>query len=279
MATHTQPVSYRDALDIVFAQRNRTYGAYALRREYPVNLGKALAVGLLLIGFFIILPHLLNAFSSLVPTAPDIDDREVLLSQPPDIDPSNPPLPPPPPPATPPPPVRATIVFVPPVVQPDDAVVEKEPPAIDVIINSPADVSTHTTAGEVGGPPPDIDPKAFSAVVVNNVQPEEEPHNIFDVNKMPSFPGGERDLMAYLARNIEYPQLAREANIEGMVVLGFIVGKDGSINDINIMKDIGGGCGKEALRVVRAMPKWSPGEANGHSVKVRFTLPVRFKLQ
>lgn len=136
MATQTQPVSYRDALDIVFAQRNRNYGAYALRREYPVNLGKALSVGLLLIGFFIILPHLLNAFSSLVPTAPHIDDRTVVLSQPPDIDPGNPPLPPPPPPATPPPPVRATIVFVPKVVQPDETVVEKEPPAIDVIINS-----------------------------------------------------------------------------------------------------------------------------------------------
>lgn len=63
------------------------------------------------------------------------------------------------------------------------------------------------------------------------------------------------------------------------MVLGFVVGKDGSINDISIMKDIGGGCGKEALRVVKNMPRWIPGEANGHAVKVRFTLPVRFKLQ
>ena len=67
MATQAQPVSSRDALDIIFAQRNRAYGAYALRREYPVNLGKALSIGFLLIGFFIVLPHILQAFAGLVP--------------------------------------------------------------------------------------------------------------------------------------------------------------------------------------------------------------------
>ncbi len=278
MATQPQPVSYRDALDIVFAQRNRAYGAYLLRREYPVNLGKALSIGLLLIGLFVILPRLLHAFAGLVPERMVLEDRVVVIGPPPVIDKPIVP-PPPPPPVTPPPPARATITFVPPVVLKDDQVKQEDPPAQKDLLDKVGDIDTKTAVGDPDAPPLDIDPKDFGSVVVNNVEPEDEPLDGFAVNKMPSFPGGERDLMAFLAKNIEYPTLAKEANIEGIVVLGFVVGKDGSINDINIMKDIGGGCGKEALRVVKNMPRWTPGEANGHLVKVRFTLPVRFKLQ
>ncbi len=278
MATQAQPVSSRDALDIIFAQRNRAYGAYALRREYPVNLGKALSIGFLLIGFFIVLPHILQAFAGLVPREIILDNREIILSPPRDIDPATPP-PPPPPPITPPPPVHATIAFVPPVVLQDNDVPDEDPPAQDDLVASNVDISNKDVAGDGDAPPIDIDPTEFKNVIVSHAQPEEEPLESYAVNKLPSFPGGDRDLMAYLAKNIDYPTLAKEANIEGVVVLGFVVGKDGSIKDINIMKDIGGGCGKEALRVVREMPRWSPGEANGHAVKVRFTLPVRFKLQ
>lgn len=278
MATQAQPVSSRDALDIIFAQRNRAYGAYALRREYPVNLGKALSIGFLLIGFFIVLPHILQAFAGLVPREIILDNREIILSPPRDIDPATPP-PPPPPPITPPPPVHATITFVPPVVLQDNDVPDEDPPAQDDLVASNVDISNKDVAGDGDAPPIDIDPTEFKNVIVSHAKPEEEPLESYAVNKLPSFPGGDRDLMAYLAKNIDYPTLAKEANIEGVVVLGFVVGKDGSIKDINIMKDIGGGCGKEALRVVREMPRWSPGEANGHAVKVRFTLPVRFKLQ
>lgn len=278
MATHSQPVSPRDALDIVFARRNRAYGAYALRREYPVNLGKAMAIGLLLIGFFIILPRLLHAFSGLS-TKEVVEDREIVLGPPPDIDKNSPPPPPPPPPPTPPPPVRASVVFVPPVVLVDDEVLVEDPPAIEDLANAKADISNVQNDGGGDAPPSDIETKQLDNVIVTQAAPEEEILDGFNVNKMPSFPGGDKDLMKYLAENIEYPAMAREAGIEGVVALGFVVGKDGSINDIQVLKDIGGGCGKEALRVVKAMPKWTPGEANGHAVKVRFTLPVRFKLQ
>ena len=84
--------------------------------------------------------------------------------------------------------------------------------------------------------------------------------------------------MKFLSKNIEYPTLAKENNIQGVVALTFVVGKDGAVSDVQVVKDIGGGCGKEAVRVVKAMPKWVPGEANGNAVKVRFTLPVRFRL-
>ncbi|HNL39860.1 MAG TPA: energy transducer TonB, partial [Saprospiraceae bacterium] len=108
---------------------------------------------------------------------------------------------------------------------------------------------------------------------------EEKTYEMFDIQKAPSFVGGEAELLKYLNQNIKYPPLARENNIQGVVALTFVVNKDGSVSDVKVVKDIGGGCGKEAVRVVENMPRWVPGEANGHPVKVRFTLPVRFRLE
>jgi TonB family protein len=109
--------------------------------------------------------------------------------------------------------------------------------------------------------------------------PVEKPYDLFDISKQPSFPGGEQALMKYLAENIHYPANARENNIQGTVVLTFIVEKNGSISNVQITKDPGAGCGAEAARVVSAMPRWIPGEANGNTVRVKFTLPIRFKLE
>ena len=86
-------------------------------------------------------------------------------------------------------------------------------------------------------------------------------------------------LLSFVHSKIKYPAIARENYIEGMVVIQFIIEKDGSITDPKIMKDIGGGCGQEALRVVKMMNKWLPGKQRGRLVRVRFNLPVKFKLQ
>lgn len=98
------------------------------------------------------------------------------------------------------------------------------------------------------------------------------------VEKMPQFPGGEAVMVQFLKENLKYPVLAKEYGIEGHVVVSFIVEKDGSLTDLKIIKDIGGGCGKEALRLIQAMPKWVPGQQHGRTVRVAYTLPVRFKL-
>lgn len=108
---------------------------------------------------------------------------------------------------------------------------------------------------------------------------EERTFEMFDLTKEPSFPGGRDSLMAFLGRNINYPPVAQENNIRGTVVITFVVDKSGSITDVSIIKDIGGGCGIEAARVVKLMPHWIPGEANGRPVRVRYTLPVRFWLE
>lgn len=272
-----QFVSPRDALDIIFAHRNRAYGAYQLRRAYPRYLGRALGLGLLLIGFAIAIPQILGAVSDAFP-APPPDDAEMVMGSPPDIDVDNPP-PPPPPPPTPPPPVRATVRFVPPLPTPDDQVQDEHPPAVEKVLNTDADVDTRNRESE-GEAAPGLHGKTDLPVIVETpMPPKEEEYNSGTVQKPPSFPGGEKDLLKYLAENIKYPPLARETNIQGTVALTFIVGKDGRVSDVQVVKEIGGGCGKEAMRVVQSMPTWIPGENNGHPVKVRFTLPVRFRLE
>ena len=109
---------------------------------------------------------------------------------------------------------------------------------------------------------------------------EETEDEIFQVvENDPEFPGGMEALYKYLAQNIKYPQLARENNITGKVYVTFVVEKDGSIANPKVLRDIGGGCGAEAIRVVKAMPKWTPGKQRGKAVRVQFNLPVNFNLR
>ena len=96
---------------------------------------------------------------------------------------------------------------------------------------------------------------------------------------MPEFPGGEQAMMDFVAKNVTYPKEAMEKEISGRVFVSFIVEKDGSVNEVNVKKGIGGGCDEEALRVVKAMPKWKPGKQDGKPVRVHFLLPITFKLQ
>lgn len=95
----------------------------------------------------------------------------------------------------------------------------------------------------------------------------------------PQFPGGTEALMKYLSKNIRYPEQAKKENIQGKVYVKFVVEKDGSITDAKVLRSIGGGCDEEALRVVKAMPKWEPGKMQGTPVRVQFNLPIVFKLQ
>jgi protein TonB len=99
------------------------------------------------------------------------------------------------------------------------------------------------------------------------------------VEEQPSFPGGEAKLMEYLQRNIQYPPIARESNIQGTVFVTFVVEPDGSVSNVRILRGIGGGCDEEAMRVVRNMPKWQAGKQRGKPVRVQFNLPIRFILQ
>ncbi len=112
------------------------------------------------------------------------------------------------------------------------------------------------------------------------------------VEQMPMFPGCEntgdidaerecamKKMLEFIYRNVKYPKIARENGVEGVVVIQYVIDKDGSIINPKIVREIGGGCGEEALRVVRMMPKWIPGVQRGETVKVDFNLPIKFSLE
>src|SRR5690606_41001791 len=98
------------------------------------------------------------------------------------------------------------------------------------------------------------------------------------VEQQPEFPGGMDALAKFLRRHVVYPPAAQRANIAGKVVVQFVVEKDGSVGQVTVIKSVGFGCDEEAVRVVKAMPKWSPGKQNGQPVRVYYTLPVSYTL-
>ena len=99
------------------------------------------------------------------------------------------------------------------------------------------------------------------------------------VDEMPSFPGGPAELMKWLGSHVQYPAIAQENGVQGRVIVAFVVEKDGSVTDVTVVRSVDPSLDKEAARVVRQMPKWIPGKQNGAAVRVKYNVPVTFKLQ
>jgi len=109
---------------------------------------------------------------------------------------------------------------------------------------------------------------------------EEVTQKVFDVVEvMPSFPGGPSALLQYLSSHVKYPVVAQENGIQGRVTISFVVERDGSITDVRVAKSVDPSLDREAARVVSSMPRWNPGKQNGSAVRVKFNVPVQFKLQ
>ncbi|MBP3553183.1 MAG: energy transducer TonB [Bacteroidaceae bacterium] len=141
----------------------------------------------------------------------------------------------------------------------DDAEIE------EIIIASDEDM------GEV------VEIQNIENVVVEEPEKEEEIFQV--VEAMPEFPGGTAELMKWLQKNIKYPSISQENGVQGRVIVQFVVNRDGSIVDPVVLRSVDPYLDKEALRVVSAMPKWKPGEQRGKTVRVKFTLPIQFRLQ
>ena len=122
-------------------------------------------------------------------------------------------------------------------------------------------------------------------VIEEYVAPEVEEEEVVEqeifqiVEEMPAYPGGDQKMMEYIAKNIKYPQIARESGIQGRVFVGFVVEPDGSVSNVKLLRGIGGGCDEEAMRVIKSMPKWKPGKQRGKAVRVSYQIPVMFRLQ
>jgi protein TonB len=283
----TNKILQSDYLDLIFDNRNKSYGGYELRKHYNRRALKALGITFSVILLGIGTPFILSQLNAKAPVvasnnAPDvIKITEVLLPPPPE--PPHAPKPPDPIKAGT-PPAANTIKNVVPAIVPNDLVKpDVKPPDIKDLENAISGPVTNpgengnaiaTTTNPHTGPYGNsgTDKKGGSGDMSNN-----EPRISADV--MPEFPGGMAALLAYIQKNLHYPAIAREEGIEGKVVIRFIVNALGEIEGAKVMKNIGGGCDKEALRVVNAMPKWKPGKQNGHNVKVYYTLPITFKLQ
>ncbi|HEX5625869.1 MAG TPA: energy transducer TonB [Saprospiraceae bacterium] len=260
--------------DIVFEGRNKSYGAYILRRIYDSNMTRATILALLLFVLAISMPMIIKLVKGWIPEKQEKEImKEVVLSDAPPLDPKKPP--PPPPPKVEPPPIKDQIKFVPPKVKKDEEVKDEEPPPPTIEEMKDKEIATETKEGEEGGidesllPPP--------PPVVEEPVKEEAPFKF--VEQMPSFPDGEAAMLKYIRENIKYPAIAKENGIEGTVVVQFVVTRDGDIQKVMIARGIGGGCDEEAARVVKGMPNWKPGKHNGKAVPVSFTLPIRFKLE
>ena len=174
--------------------------------------------------------------------------------------------------------VKSSVKFTAPVIKKDDEVKpEDELKSQDEIMNSKVAVGAlnvvgNDESGEVL--------KAKEVIATEPVKPKEEENKVFDVvEQMPSYPGGMGALMQYLSSNIKYPAIAEENGIQGRVICTFVVERDGSITDVRIAKSVDPSLDKEAMRVVSKMPKWIPGKQNGSAVRVKYTLPVTFRLQ
>jgi protein TonB len=259
-----------DYLDILFEGRNKTYGGYELRKQYPKRARNAaiiLAIGILLIGAVPILASRLKPKK----VEPPISVKEVVLAEPPPIDKTKPPPPPPPP--APPPPVKPTVKFTPPVVKPDEQVKEDEKP-VEVKELKDQAVGLETKAGDPTGIDPGLVPESGNGS--GQVEAPAAPAVFKFVEQMPAFNG---DLNSYLAAKLRYPDDARESGTEGRSVIQFIVNEDGSISGVEVVRSSGSASlDAEAKRVVGGMPRWNPGKQQGKAVKVYFTLPVTFKL-
>jgi protein TonB len=122
---------------------------------------------------------------------------------------------------------------------------------------------------------------AISAPVTSSAPIEEEEDQVIFqvVEKMPSFPGGDAALFKFLGENVKYPVIAQENGVQGRVICQFVVNRDGSIVDVEVVRSVDASLDKEAIRVIKSMPKWSPGQQRGKPVRVKYTLPVNFKLQ
>ncbi len=266
-----QHLKNSDYLDILFEGRNKEYGGYELRRNYPRRVKHSLLV---LAGI-----SLAVAAYGLVNNEPVKLERKIAavimpaIIESPDVVPPKPVLLPPP--AEPPLPAKPTLKLTPPVIEEDDKVKDTERPPENKELKD-VSVGAKTQEGNKDGmDAPDLASTGGRGNSVVETK-KKEPETFIYVEQMPQFNG---NINQYLASNINYPASAREAGVDGRVVIKFVVSEDGSVTDAVVERSVNSALDAEALRVVRSMPKWKPGRQNGKAVKVYFRVPVKFTLE
>lgn len=265
--------------DLVFEGRNQAYGAYKLRkgtakRNVWALIIVGLAAALLYLGLQ--LQKMAEANKKVENTQAvelaklntekkeaKVEKKEIIKQEPEKVVEQ----------------VKSSVKFTAPIIKKDSEVKEEDEIKLDEVQKSDKAVGAFTVEGndEVGG--------AVLKAKDDIAAPEPPKHVVEEtkiftvVEQMPMFPGGDGALMGYLRDNIHYPTVAAENGVQGRVVVGFVVERDGSITDVNILRGVDPSLDREAMRVVKSMPKWTPGKQNGSAVRVKYQVPVSFRLQ
>ncbi len=265
--------------DLVFEGRNQAYGAYKLRkgtakRNVWALIIVGLAAALLYLGLQ--LQKMAEANKKVENTQAvelaklntekkeaKVEKKEIIKQEPEKVVEQ----------------VKSSVKFTAPIIKKDSEVKEEDEIKLDEVQKSDKAVGAFTVEGndEVGG--------AVLKAKEDIAAPEPPKHVVEEtkiftvVEQVPMFPGGDGALMGYLRDNIHYPTVAAENGVQGRVVVGFVVERDGSITDVNILRGVDPSLDREAMRVVKSMPKWTPGKQNGSAVRVKYQVPVSFRLQ
>lgn len=269
----------RDWTEMVFEGRNREYGAYRLRK----NAGKRNLYSLITIfiaalaiwGGISLVKFVESRTKSVAQTsvaeisalnqpkkkAEVKQQKKVKLEQPEKVVER----------------VKSSVKFTAPVIKKDDQVKpEDELKTQEELMNTKTAIGALDVKGN-----DDANGEVLKLKeAVAQPEPKPEVEKVFDVvEQMPSFPGGPSALMEWLSNNVKYPVVAQENGVQGRVVVSFVVERDGSITDVKVVRGVDPSLDKEASRVVRAMPRWIPGKQNGSAVRVKYNVPVAFRLQ
>ncbi len=266
--------------DLVFEGRNQSYGAYQLRK----STGKRNLWALIIVALAAVLLYLglqlqrmaeankkventqaveLAKLNTEKKKEAKVEKKEIIRQEPEKVVEQ----------------VKSSVKFTAPVIKKDEEVKEEDEIKLDEVQKSDKAVGAFTVEGndEVGG--------AVLKAKEDIAAPEPPKHVVEEtkiftvVEQMPMYPGGDAALMGYLRDNIHYPTVAAENGVQGRVVVGFVVERDGSITDVNIIRSVDPSLDREAMRVVKSMPRWTPGKQNGSAVRVKYQVPVTFRLQ
>lgn len=269
-------------LDLIFEGRNQNYGAYVLRRQSSKRHLFAFVLSMTLVVAGVFLAIMVKKVND-TNTGNNYDDALVMTK----VD------------LTPPPPdeviehrvvapptveLAKTISYQAPKIEKDVLVSkEQEMKSMDEVVKAKDAIisiidNKDGRTDDFGVDPADL---IKHKVIIQDTEPvvDETIYTIAIVEQAPSFPGGESAMYEWLSKNINYPVIAQENNIQGRVVMQFVVGRNGEIEEVEILRGVDSSLDQEALRVIKAMPRWIPGKQGGNAVKVRYTLPVQFKLQ
>lgn len=268
-----------DWVDLVFEGRNKAYGAYRLRKSTTKrNILAMVAVVLLLIVAFIILTVknfvdeqrakvAMTQVAELTNYKQPEKKAEVKQKKV-EVEPER---------------VverlKSSIKFTAPVIKKDEEVKpDEELKTQDELMSTKTAIGTFDVKGndEANGEVL----KAKEVIAEPEPPKHEEENKVFDiVEQQPMFPGGQTALMKYLSEHTKYPVVAQENGVQGRVTVQFVVEKDGSISDVHVLRGVDPSLDKEAVRVVKSMPRWTPGKQNGINVRVNYRVPVLFRLQ